>query len=201
MSSTARCRRTGRGSPSCSPARVRNTPACSSDLVRPGARRRGHDATIDAVMTARGYQTFAQMAWDNPGQLGTDIWVTQIAMLLADLIVHSAIVDFGIQPDLVAGHSYGEFAALTAAGVWDLEGRDHRRAGPLRGDRGHAQRPRHDDGHHRAAATDRAARRHLARARLPGQLQRPGSDRGRRPRRPAQAIGRTARRLTATRRN
>ena len=77
---------------------------------------------IDAVMTARGYQTFAQMAWDNPAQLGTNIWVTQIAMLLADLIAHAAVVDFGIRPDLVAGHSYGEFAALTAAGVWDLPG-------------------------------------------------------------------------------
>ena len=77
---------------------------------------------IDAVMTQRGYQTFGQMVWENPGQLGANIWVTQIAMLLADLIVNAAVVDFGIQPDLVASHSYGEFAALTAAGVWDIEG-------------------------------------------------------------------------------
>ena len=32
------------------------------------------------------------------------------------------MTDLGIQPDLVAGHSYGEFAALTAADAWDVEG-------------------------------------------------------------------------------
>jgi acyl transferase domain-containing protein len=77
---------------------------------------------IDAVMQARGYQTFGQMAWERPEQLGADIWVTQVVMLLADLIVHRSLVDMQIQPDLVTGHSYGEFAALTAAGVWDFEG-------------------------------------------------------------------------------
>ena len=61
------------------------------------------------------------MAWENPQQLGADVWVTQIVMLLSDLIVHAALGDRGIQPDLVFGHSYGEFAALTAAGVWDLD--------------------------------------------------------------------------------
>ena len=90
---------------------VRDIPAAASAMRE-----------IDAVMAARGYQTFSQMVWENPGQLGANIWVTQIAMLLADLIVHAAIADFGIRPDLIASHSYGEFAALTAAGVWDIEG-------------------------------------------------------------------------------
>ena len=43
-------------------------------------------------------------------------------MLLADMIVHAAVTDLGIRPDLVAGHSYGEFAALLAADAWDVEG-------------------------------------------------------------------------------
>ena len=119
---------------------------------------------IDAVMTLRGYQTFAQMAWENPAQLGTDIWVTQIVMLLADLIMHAAVTDLGIRPDLVTGHSYGEFAALTAAGVWDLRRRDYRGPRALRSHPGHAHRARHADGDDRAAGNDRAAGRHAGRA-------------------------------------
>ena len=77
--------------------------------------------SLDDLMTRAGFQTFAQMAWENPSQLGTDIWVTQIATLLANLIVYAAVDSMGIKPDLVTGHSYGEFAALTAAGVWNFE--------------------------------------------------------------------------------
>ncbi len=68
-----------------------------------------------------GLQTFGQMAWENPNELGSDIWVTQVVMLLADLIVHAAIMDLGVRPDLIAGHSYGELAAITAGTSWDLE--------------------------------------------------------------------------------
>ena len=91
------------------------------DLVRDVPAAAATMREIDAVMLWRGFQTFAQMAWENPQQLGADVWVTQIVMLLSDLIVHAALGDRGIQPDLVFGHSYGEFAALTAAGVWDLD--------------------------------------------------------------------------------
>jgi malonyl CoA-acyl carrier protein transacylase/NAD(P)-dependent dehydrogenase (short-subunit alcohol dehydrogenase family) len=41
-------------------------------------------------------------------------------MLLANLIAHAAVIEAGIRPDLVTGHSYGEFAAITAAGAWSL---------------------------------------------------------------------------------
>ena len=41
-------------------------------------------------------------------------------MLLADALVLAALADRGIRPDLVLGHSYGEFVALYAAGAWDF---------------------------------------------------------------------------------
>ena len=72
-------------------------------------------------MTRLGYPTFAQLAWETPTQLGTNVWATQVSMLLADAIALAALGDSGIVPDLVLGHSYGEFAALFAAGAWDLE--------------------------------------------------------------------------------
>ncbi|HEY1601537.1 MAG TPA: beta-ketoacyl synthase N-terminal-like domain-containing protein, partial [Pirellulales bacterium] len=91
------------------------------ELVREVPAAAAKMQEIDAVMTRRGLQTFAQMAWDNPQQLGADVWVTQVVMLLSDMIVHAAVTDLGVRPDLLTGHSYGEYAALTAAGAWDLD--------------------------------------------------------------------------------
>ena len=88
------------------------------------AARRALDE-IDAALVRLGFPTFEQLAWPaaagEPTQLGSDVWVTQVSMLAADAIVLAALADRGIQPDVVLGHSYGEFAALYAAGAWDLE--------------------------------------------------------------------------------
>jgi len=75
----------------------------------------------DAVMARLGYLTFAQMAWDDTAPIGTDIWLTQASVLLADWIILATLYDRGIRPDVVFGHSYGEYVALMAAGVWDFE--------------------------------------------------------------------------------
>jgi len=76
---------------------------------------------IDATMARLGFPTFAELAWNTPTKLGADVWTTQVAMLLADALVLAALAERNIQPDLVLGHSYGEFPALYAAGVWDFE--------------------------------------------------------------------------------
>ncbi len=86
----------------------------------PAARSAMDEA--DRAMQKHGFRLFAEMAWDAASGAGTDIWVTQSSMLLADKIMLSAILDRGIRPDLVAGHSYGEYVALMASGAWDFEG-------------------------------------------------------------------------------
>jgi len=75
----------------------------------------------DMAMQRQGFPTFSQLAWDTPTQLGKDVFQTQIAMLLADLMCLATLKGQGISPDLVLGHSYGEFPALFAAGVWNLD--------------------------------------------------------------------------------
>ena len=65
----------------------------------------------------------------SPGKkaaVGTDVFLTQASMLLADAIVLAALADRGIRPDVVAGHSYGEYVALMAAGA----GSSRRPCGP-----------------------------------------------------------------------
>ncbi|QDU76346.1 Mycocerosic acid synthase [Bremerella volcania] len=78
-------------------------------------------AEADAAMQRQGFPTFSQLAWEVPTQLGKDVFQTQIAMLLADLTCLATLKQQGITPDLVLGHSYGEFPALYAAGVWNLD--------------------------------------------------------------------------------
>ena len=88
-----------------------------ADVPAVAARQR----TIDSVMSHLGYPTWEQLAWNESSPLGKDVWTTQISMLLADVLALSALAERGIVPDAVAGHSYGEYAALLAAGAWDLE--------------------------------------------------------------------------------
>jgi [acyl-carrier-protein] S-malonyltransferase len=76
---------------------------------------------IDALMQRLGYQTFSEIAWKSGSGLGTEPWSTQISMLLADVIVLSVLENSGVRPEVVAGHSYGEFPALVAAGSLTLE--------------------------------------------------------------------------------
>ena len=75
----------------------------------------------DRAMSKLGHGSFANLAWENTAGLGVDIWQTQISMLLADYIVSESLTALGVRPDVVAGHSFGEYAAYVAAGVWSLE--------------------------------------------------------------------------------
>jgi len=47
---------------------------------------------------------------------------TQPAMLTADLAIYRLLKDHGLEPDMVAGHSLGEYAALMVAGILDFDG-------------------------------------------------------------------------------
>ncbi len=85
----------------------------------PAAARQ--QAEIDATMRGLGFPSWPTLAWDETSPLGKDVWTTQISMLLADVLMLAALRERGIEPDLVAGHSYGEYPALFAAGAWNLE--------------------------------------------------------------------------------
>ena len=92
-----------------------------SELAREAPAAAARIRQIDAEMARLGYRSFAEIAWQENNRMGTDPWHTQVAMLLADLVVFAVLQDLGLQPDVVAGHSYGEFPALVASGAWTLE--------------------------------------------------------------------------------
>ncbi len=76
---------------------------------------------VDTVLARLQLPSFADLAWTNGGRLGSDVWRTQLSLLAADTIVYAAASSMGLFADRVAGHSFGELAALTAAGSWTFE--------------------------------------------------------------------------------
>lgn len=75
----------------------------------------------DVWLREVGGETFAELAWQDSDRLGNDIWATQASMLVAGVMSSAWLREAGLHPDYVCGHSFGEFAALVAAGVWTLE--------------------------------------------------------------------------------
>ncbi|MFF2703453.1 ACP S-malonyltransferase [Streptomyces cyaneofuscatus] len=59
----------------------------------------------------------SRLAWHGPARDLDDPAVAQPAVLLTSLVTLDVLRGLGIEPDVVAGHSLGEYAALVAAGV------------------------------------------------------------------------------------
>ncbi|MGY8770940.1 MAG: beta-ketoacyl synthase N-terminal-like domain-containing protein, partial [Pirellulales bacterium] len=76
---------------------------------------------VDSAMNALGYETFSQIAGpDSQQDLGRDLWKSQISMLLSSYIMNSCLSEMGLRPSVLAGHSFGEYAALVSSGAWSL---------------------------------------------------------------------------------
>ena len=84
----------------------------------PAARRVVDEA--DSILQEFSLETFSSLAWHQSDGLGRDVLSTQTGMLVADLIMLAAVKEAGFQADFLAGHSFGEFAALVAAGSVSL---------------------------------------------------------------------------------
>lgn len=74
-------------------------------------------AAADRIL---GYSVVEQCLGD-PGERLVQTQYTQPLLFVVCALMYLARVRDGVSPDLVAGHSVGEFAALFAAGVFDFE--------------------------------------------------------------------------------
>ena len=52
--------------------------------------------------------------------LRTDICKTQAGILVGSWVSYHTLTSFGLRPAIALGHSFGEYAALMAAGAWSL---------------------------------------------------------------------------------
>ena len=76
-------------------------------------------------------QNLTDTLWSKPGETKEQIAareaaikkteMTQPAVLTADIAMMRLLSSFGIKPDVVMGHSLGEYAAAVAAGIFDFE--------------------------------------------------------------------------------
>lgn len=61
----------------------------------------------------------SKLCWEGPEETLRDTAITQPAIFLTSLVTLDVLGDRGVHPDVVAGHSLGEYTALVAAGVLD----------------------------------------------------------------------------------
>ncbi|MFG2029425.1 ACP S-malonyltransferase [Streptomyces sp. NPDC048825] len=61
----------------------------------------------------------SRLCWEGPEEMLRDTSVTQPAVFLTSMATLDVLREQGIEPDLVAGHSLGEYTALVSAGVLD----------------------------------------------------------------------------------
>ena len=76
---------------------------------------------VDAVLKQMQLPSFAELAWQADDPLQNPVWRAQLSLIAANAICAAAVDSLGISADRVAGHSFGELAALTFAGSWDFE--------------------------------------------------------------------------------
>ena len=82
-------------------------------------KRAGLGAVIDAVSAAAGLDVAAASDREDTGRRTA---VAQPVIFASSLAAWQALLDRGVRPSIVAGHSLGEYGAATAAGVLPLDG-------------------------------------------------------------------------------
>lgn len=78
------------------------------------------DRLLDAAEALSGMELRTIAALGADDEL-SDTRVAQPLLFLADWAWGVSLIESGVEPDFVAGHSLGEFAALTIAGVFSVE--------------------------------------------------------------------------------
>ncbi|MDO4551774.1 MAG: C45 family autoproteolytic acyltransferase/hydrolase, partial [Planctomycetia bacterium] len=76
---------------------------------------------MDALLQEIHLPDFKTVLWSEGNKLGKDTFRTQLSLLMADTFIYQLYSRQGIKPDILLGHSYGEYPAMVAAGVWDFQ--------------------------------------------------------------------------------
>ncbi len=95
-------------------------PSMLQDLIQTFEPAKVALKELDETLRKLGEPTFEELTVGGSKALGVDVFRTQLSLLCADWIVFRSLQSLGIRPDVVAGHSFGEFPALVASGAWTL---------------------------------------------------------------------------------
>ncbi len=95
--------------------------AMLSDLISTSVAARKLLERADQALTRRGLPRCSTWITGEETLAEDDLQATQIAMLAANVCAFEAVREWGLTPDYFVGHSFGEYAALVAAGSLELE--------------------------------------------------------------------------------
>jgi len=76
--------------------------------------------SANRTLSALGLASYEHCVEASTVSSGRDILATQTALLVAQFAIIQSLHGYGVRPSIVAGHSFGEYAALLAAGAWGL---------------------------------------------------------------------------------
>ena len=76
---------------------------------------------LDDFLATVGLPNFNTVLQTEGAKLGKDTFRTQLSLLIADTFIYRLYLSQGVRPDVVMGHSYGEYPAMAAAGVWQFQ--------------------------------------------------------------------------------
>lgn len=76
-------------------------------------------ARIDTWLDARHMAPLSATIFG--AEIPNEVLIVQLSILAADLMAFAALRARGLEADFVTGHSYGDYAAMVAAGAWTLE--------------------------------------------------------------------------------
>ncbi|WP_298859934.1 type I polyketide synthase [uncultured Gimesia sp.] len=96
-------------------------PGMLKELVEEVPVAAEHLSEINAVLKSKNLPSFQQLVDKNSHRLGSDVFDTQLSVLLADVLLARTLHSLGIRADVVSAHSYGEYAALVATNAWTLQ--------------------------------------------------------------------------------
>lgn len=96
-------------------------PGMLAELVEQSPIAASHLADINRTLQLLELPAFEQLVDPEDNELGSDLFTTQLSVLLADTLLDRTLRSLAIRPDVVSAHSYGEYGALVATGAWSLE--------------------------------------------------------------------------------
>lgn len=76
---------------------------------------------MDRKLRMAGMPTFEELTVSGGELLGSDVFRTQLSLLCADTLIFQGLRGMEIRPDVLSSHSYGEFPAYHAGGIWNFE--------------------------------------------------------------------------------
>lgn len=91
-----------------------------SDLIQTSESAVNRLREIDRLLMRSGDAPCSQWIFSDNQEVEENLESTQVAMLAADLCAWEIVKDWGLEPDYLLGHSFGEYAALVSAGVIDI---------------------------------------------------------------------------------